>query len=217
MKKNKYIRIGLLFILFSNTIWAATQEKEILAPDIALSMHNNILNSVQPHLVFSDEEKAKAWLNDMSSRLKKIVPDEFFRKEYLTIIQYEATRAGLDPQLILSIITVESKFKKYAISNSGAEGLMQVMPFWQAQLGLQNQSLFDPKTNVRFGCSILRYYIQKEHGNLAKALARYNGSIGQAWYPQLVFATYRAYWQPYPVMTMESNGMVKTIDYSINN
>ena len=129
---------------------------------------------------------------------KRWIDDEFLRTRYLTIIQYEATRAGLDPQLILSIITIEGAFNKYAIGSSGERGFMQIMPFWLEQIGLPNQNLFDIQTNVRYGCTILRYYLQKENGNLERALARYNGSLklpNYNSYPAKVFNAYNKYWQ----------------------
>jgi hypothetical protein len=191
----------------------ASQERELLSPDIALSMHSSIINPIMPHLVFSNKELANAWLLDMSNRLKKFLPDDFMRKRILTIIQYESSRAGLDPQLILSLITVESKFNKYAISNSGARGLMQVMPFWVNQIGSPNQDLFDIETNVRYGCTILRYYLIQEHGNIRNALARYNGSLGKNTYPNLVYDAYSLYWQPSTVINI-NNANVKYLNYS---
>lgn len=204
----------LFYILITcgNLAVAATQEQEILAPDVQVKLHSNIINSVQPHLVFDKQEQADAWLDDMSNRLKKWVPDNFLRNRYLTIIQYEAARAGLDPQIILAIITIESKFNKYAISNAGARGMMQVMPFWQKQIGTSSQNLFDTETNIRYGCTILRYYLQLENGNLYRALAKYNGSNGKTWYPVMVMNAYNTYWQPYPVVELK-NGKIKYINY----
>lgn len=192
----KKIAISLIIAILTNQTFAATQLEEKLSEDIKTVMQSSVLDPLTPHLVFSDQKKADAWLSDMSNRLAKWVPDPFLRKRYLTIIQYEATRADLDPQLILSLITVESKFNKYAISSAGARGMMQVMPFWQIQIGNSNQSLFDVETNLRYGCTILRYYLQKEHGDMDKALARYNGSINQTWYPNLVHQAYDNYWTP---------------------
>ena len=187
----------------------------MLAPDVQAGLHTNIINPLEPHLVFKSDDQAHAWLSDMSNRLRTWVPDPYLRTRYLTTIQYEASRAALDPQLVLSVITVESRFNKYALSVSGARGMMQVMPFWQAQIGTSDQSLFDMQTNIRYGCTILRYYLQKENGNVERALARYNGSLGQTWYPQLVFNAYSRYWQPYPVMELK-NGKMVTIDYTLD-
>lgn len=192
--KRQFFLLSLFFAYAAN-IFAAHQHYELLAKDVQTSMHMSVINPLSPHLVFTNEMAANAWLDDMSQRLKKWIKDDFLRKRYLTMIQYEATRAELDPQLILSIITVESKFNKYAISKFGARGFMQVMPFWPVMLGFKNQDLFDTQINIRYGCIILRYYLQQEHGDLNKALARYNGSINKTWYPELVFKAYKRYWQ----------------------
>lgn len=207
----------LLYVVFFWVILAnqgfASQERELLSPDIALSMHSSIINPITPHLVFANQEIANAWLNDMSNRLKKWIPDEFLRRRLLTVIQYESKRAGLDTQLILGLITIESKFNKYAISNSGAQGLMQVMPFWLTQIGVKGQDLFDTETNIRYGCTILRYYLIKEHGNMHLALARYNGSRGSDIYPNLVYGAYNTYWQPSTTINIK-NKKINYIDYS---
>lgn len=198
-----------------NLAYGATQEQERLSPDVQAGLHSSIINPIQPHLVFNTDDEADAWMFDMSNRLKKWVPDDFLRKRYLTIIQYEASRAGIDPQMILAVITVESRFNKYALSSAGARGMMQVMPFWQTQIGTQNQSLFDTETNIRYGCTILRYYLQKENWNMDLALARYNGSKGQTWYPTLVKNAYYNYWKPYPMMKFK-DGKVVYINYTDN-
>lgn len=193
--------------------FAATQVEEKLSADVQITMQSSILDPITPHLVFKDPTQANAWLDDMSHRLSKWVPDPFLRKRYLTAIQYEAIRAGLDPQLVLSLITVESRFNKYAISSAGARGMMQVMPFWQTQIGTTHTSLFDVETNLRYGCTILRYYLQREHGDMDKALARYNGSVNQSWYPKLVHQAYNTYWTPATIVSLKDGKVVST-DYS---
>lgn len=217
------LKLGfMLSILLVNVVYAGNQQEEKLSADVQTSLHSAIINPIQPHLVFSDKEKAAAWLSDMSNRLKSVAPkdplvqDEFMRKRLLTTIQYESIRAGLDPQLVLSLITVESRFNKYAISSAGARGIMQVMPFWQRQIGAQDQDLLNVQTNIRFGCTILRHYLQLEHGDMFMALGRYNGSRGQATYPNLVFGALNRYWQPATVMTMAKNGEIKYVNYSMN-
>jgi soluble lytic murein transglycosylase-like protein len=109
-------------------------------------------------------------------------------------VHYEATRAGLDPELVLGLIEVESGFKKYAVSSAGARGYMQVMPFWVDDIGLGDQNLFHLRTNLRYGCTILRHYLDMEKGDLYRALGRYNGSLGQAEYPNLVRAAWHNKW-----------------------
>lgn len=146
------------------------------------------------HRRLSSTASGKAWLVAMSSRLKKIIPDKKERDDFLSTVHYEAIRAGLDPQLVLSIIQVESGFKKYAISRAGALGYMQIMPFWVETIGNKNHNLFHLRVNLRYGCMILRHYLDMERGNYFRALGRYNGSLGQAKYPQLVFNTWRNKW-----------------------
>jgi soluble lytic murein transglycosylase-like protein len=214
----QFTRLFYLFILALSLCpvnASNNQQVKFLIPDIATLYSTQIINPVKPYLVFSDKAKADAWLNDMSNRLKKWIPDEFTRKHYLTIIQYEATRAGLDPQLVLALITVESKFNKYAISPSGARGLMQIMPFWQNLIGEPGQDLFDVQTNLRYGCTILRFYLDQQNWNFTKALAAYNGSNNQTWYPELILNSYNNYWQPSEVAQLK-NGKLQVINYDEN-
>ena len=109
-------------------------------------------------------------------------------------MHYEATRAGLDPQLVLGVIQVESRFHKYAVSSAGARGYMQVMPFWVDTIGLADQNLFNLRTNLRYGCTILRHYLDIEHGDVYRALGRYNGSLGKAEYPNMVWRAWQRIW-----------------------
>ena len=125
---------------------------------------------------FADRFDAEVWLTDMSHRLEKRVPYPGYRIELLKTVHYEANRAGLTPELVLAIIEVESNFNQYAISSAGARGLMQVMPFWLKEIGKPGDSLFRLHTNLRLGCTILKYYLTKEKGNLQMALRRYNGT-----------------------------------------
>jgi len=120
--------------------------------------------------------QAADWIANMSQRLEKFIPDWRERIGLLRVVHYEATRAGIDPQLALAIIEVESHFNRYAVSKVGAIGYMQVMPFWIKEIGNKNDNLFHIQTNIRYGCTILRYYLDREKGHLAKALGRYNGT-----------------------------------------
>lgn len=138
------------------------------------------------------------WLISMSRRLEKYMPDILEREAFLRTVYYEATRAGLDPQLVLSVIQVESGFKKYAVSHAGARGYMQVMPFWVGVIGHQDHNLFHLRINLRYGCTILRHYLDKEKGDYFRALGRYNGSLGAASYPQLVFNKWQTTWRYTP-------------------
>ena len=119
------------------------------------------------------------------------MPDPVAREEFLKTVHYESIRAGLDPQLVLGVIDVESGFRKYAVSMAGARGYMQVMPFWVKLIGTSDQDLFHLRTNLRYGCTILRHYLDIEKGDLFRALGRYNGTLGQAEYPKMVIRAWR--------------------------
>ena len=138
--------------------------------------------------------EAQSWIAEMSRRLAKRIPDEAERLEFLQTLYYEATRAGLDPELMLGLIQVESAFKKYAVSSVGARGYTQVMPFWVKVIGTPDHNLFQLRTNLRYGALILRHYIDIEKGDLFRALGRYNGSLGRAEYPTLVVNAWQKNW-----------------------
>ena len=135
---------------------------------------------------FEDRFAAEVWLVDMSARLARQLPDPEERIEILTRVHYEARRAGLEPELVLAVIDVESNFDRYAVSVAGALGLMQVMPFWIEEIGRPQDNLLHIDTNLRYGCTILRFYLDKEDGDLRDALGRYNGSLGKRKYPNKV-------------------------------
>lgn len=143
---------------------------------------------------FVDQFDAQVWLTDMSRRLEKRLPDHTYRVNLLKEVHAEATRAKLDPELVLSVIQVESNFDPYAISHAGARGLMQVMPFWLKEIGRPGDSLFRETTNLRYGCTILKFYLDKEKGDRVLALARYNGSRGSRKYPALVYKALNTTW-----------------------
>ena len=145
---------------------------------------------------FTDRFDAWVWLADMSGRLERKIPDANFRIDLLKNVHREATRTNLKPELVLAVIQVESNFDPFAISSAGARGLMQIMPFWLNEIGRPNDNLFQPNTNLRFGCTILRYYLDKENGNRIRALARYNGSLGRRDYPARVFHLWNTRWFP---------------------
>jgi soluble lytic murein transglycosylase-like protein len=170
---------------------AGAQQYEPLSASVQTALARAISDRGVPHLRFADPKDGYKWLLAMSDRLAKRIPDEKFRVELLKTVHYEATRAGLDPQLVLGVLQVESGFKKYAVSKAGARGLMQVMPFWVGLIGQNDDNLFHLRTNIRYGCVILRHYLDLEKGNLFKALGRYNGSLGRAEYPNQVLAAWR--------------------------
>ena len=143
---------------------------------------------------FDHRFDAEVWLMDMSARLKPYVADESRRLNFLRLLHAEAKRAKLAPELVLSVIQVESRFDRYAVSRSGAQGLMQIMPFWLNEIGKPEDNLFDVRTNLRFGCTILKYYLEREKGSMVPALARYNGSYGKPDYPYLVINALNKRW-----------------------
>ena len=161
-------------------------------PDPAL--RQVLLRAIEDGASFSDHFEAEVWLLDMSRRLRSRLPDPAERIELLRLIHQEATRAGLPPELVLAVIEVESNFDRWAISRSGAQGLMQVMPFWLREIGHPGDNLHDPRTNLRLGCAILRYYLDLEGGDLGRALARYNGSLGRTRYSRRVLDALSRRW-----------------------
>lgn len=197
----KIIQICLLILvgtLVSTTSFAGSQVEEPLSNSVKALMQRSISDKAVPTLTFSTQEEGSTWLNEMSQRLKKRIPDNTYREDFLRTVHYEATRAGLDPQMVLGLIQVESGFKKYALSSVGARGFMQVMPFWVRSIGAKDHDLFHLRLNLRYGCTILRHYLDIERGDLYRALGRYNGSLGQPQYPNLVLGAWRKNWDYTP-------------------
>jgi len=183
-----------LALLVPLPVLAGAQIYEPLADSVRAALSAALSDRAPPALNFRRHEDARRWLLEMSRRLTKRIPDRAVRLRLLKTVQYEATRAGLDPQLVLGVIDVESKFRKYAVSSSGARGYMQVMPFWTKLIGLPRDNLFHLRTNLRYGCVILRHYLDIEKGNYFRALGRYNGSLGKARYPSRVMKAWRQRW-----------------------
>ncbi len=192
--------IGILFLLFPLAVHAGAQLYEPLSASVKASLYKSVSDSVPPRVVFPSQVEGEIWLEDMSRRLEKRIPNRATRLDFLKTVYYEATRAGLDPQLVLGLIQVESGFKKYAVSSAGARGYMQVMPFWVKLIGASDNNLFHIRTNLRYGCTILRHYLDIEKGDLYRALGRYNGSLGRPEYPTLVVGAWRNGWS-YPGRT----------------
>lgn len=184
----------LALLLFASGAQAGAQREESLSASVRAVLQHSVSDLAAPRLAFANKYDAEAWLNEMSRRLQKRMPDEEARIDFLSTVHYEATRAGLDPQLVLGLIEVESGFKKYAVSNVGARGYMQVMPFWVKYIGAKDHNLFHLRTNLRYGCTILRHYLDIEKGDLYRALGRYNGSLGRPEYPNLVRAAWHNHW-----------------------
>jgi soluble lytic murein transglycosylase-like protein len=184
-------------LFFSHLAFAGSQREEPLSHSVQSQMQQSISDApVQPS-VFSQDVQARAWLQQMSQRLKSRFPDTESREDFLRTVFYEASRAGLEPEMVLGLIQVESGFKKYAVSSTGARGYMQVMPFWTKTIGLPEHDLFHLRLNLRYGCTILRHYLDLEDGNLYRALGRYNGSLGQPQYPQSVLNAWHKHWKFY--------------------
>lgn len=166
---------------------------------LAASMQAALSKAVSDHPPRTSTFKSKLdevdWLTAMSRRLDMRIRDHKTRIAFLKSVHYEAMRAGLDPQLVLGLIQVESGFKKYAVSAAGARGFMQVMPFWVMLIGAKGDDLFDMRKNIRYGCVVLRHYLDLEKGDLYRALGRYNGSLGRPEYPRAVEAAWKHQWR----------------------
>jgi len=190
------VRIALLALTcVCVTAVAGNQKEEAISDSLRLALANAITDARPPKPKFDDINQRIQylhWLGGMSDRLKKKMPDVNARLEFLAAVWYESKRAGLDPAMVLGLIQVESAFRKYAISTAKAHGYMQVMPFWTRVVGdSDRRKLFHMQTNLRYGCSILRLYIDMERGNLYLALGRYNGSRGRSDYPNAVLSAWK--------------------------
>lgn len=185
---------AVVLLLSSANVLAGGQKEEPLSNSVKAMMQKSISDNAAPRLMFVNDPEGVKWLQEMSRRLEKRMPDPVMREDFLRTVHYEATRAGLDPQLVLGLIQVESGFKKYAVSSVGARGFMQVMPFWVRSIGNTDHNLFHLRLNLRYGCTILRHYLDIERGDLYRALGRYNGSLGQPQYPNLVVGAWRKHW-----------------------
>ena len=187
--------VGLGLLSISQQVQAGNQLEEPLIDSVRTALSSAVRNAAPPIPVFSNTEarlQYLRWLGSMSDRLQKKKRDFDTRKEFLQTVWYESKRAGLDVALVMGLIQVESNFRKYAISVVGARGYMQVMPFWTRAIGDGDAGrLFHMQTNLRFGCVILRHYLDREKGDLFLALGRYNGSRGKPQYPNAVFANKR--------------------------
>jgi soluble lytic murein transglycosylase-like protein len=186
--------IVALSFLCAPPVWAGAQKYEPLSASVQAALHKAVSDSRPAVSSFKTPVEAVEWLGEMSRRLEKRIPDREYRIDLLRSVHYEATRAGLDPQLVLGLMQVESGFRKYAVSSAGARGYMQVMPFWVKSIGRPDDSLFDLRTNLRYGCTILRHYLDIEKGDLYRALGRYNGSLGKPEYPNLVRGAWQNNW-----------------------
>lgn len=190
--------LTVIVALSCSAVQAGAQREEALSASVRAVLQHAVSDQASPKLAFATQQEAQAWLSEMSQRLENRIPDRAYRIDFLSTVHYEATRAGLDPHLVLGLIEVESGFRKYAVSNVGARGYMQVMPFWVKSIGGHEDghedNLFHLRTNLRYGCTILRHYLDLDNGNLYRALGRYNGSVGKPEYPNLVKAAWKKHW-----------------------
>ncbi len=191
--KSRWLMI-VLMMWQSLPAMAGHQLYEPLSNSVCASLSSAVSDRPVTHAALLESPDAKAWLQEMSRRLAHRMPDSQQRKEFLSTVYYESVRAGLDPEMVMGLIEVESGFNKYAISTADARGYMQVMPFWVGLVGTKGQDLFHLRTNLRYGCNILRLYVDMENGNLYRALGRYNGSLGQPQYPMMVVGAWKKHW-----------------------
>jgi soluble lytic murein transglycosylase-like protein len=183
--------LAATLLFTAGPVFAGAQQYEVLSASVRATLASAVNDRSSVDLKDLD---TRAWVRAMTRRVIKYFPDEDSARQFLALVRYEAMRAGLDPHLVLAVIDIESHFRKYAVSRAGARGLMQVMPFWIDQLGDRSHNLFHERTNLRYGCVILRHYLDRERGNMSNALARYNGSLGQAQYPQKVLRAWKERW-----------------------
>lgn len=189
-------------------VWAARLKRTlwVLLLAFGLPAHAGPTGEIEPELrvlletaiaeadSFEHRFDAEVWLTDMSGRLERFIKDDVERLHFLRILHREAQRARIPPEIALAVIEVESRFDRFALSSAGAQGYMQIMPFWLKEIAGPDENLFHVQTNLRMGCTILRFYLDKERGNLVGALARYNGSYGKTWYPDRVMRALNQRW-----------------------
>lgn len=193
-RSRRLLLTALLSLMgWTGTALAGAQQYEPLSTTVQARLSKSVADQAVDSIMV-ESPAARRWIAEMSRRLSKRVPDQDYRDDLLAAVYYEAARAGLDPELVMGLIEVESAFRKYAVSTAGARGFMQVMPFWADLLGNPETNLFHLRTNLRYGCTILRHYLDIEKGDLFRALGRYNGSLGRAEYPNLVLAAWKKRW-----------------------
>ncbi len=189
------LRLLILFFLLS--LPALTQAKIAQAKtgmEVDKELRIYLKQAINTTSSFSDRFEAEVWLVDMSGRLARYIKDKAFRVQFLQTLHHEANKHNLPPEIVLALIQIESAFKPYAISRVGAQGYMQIMPFWRKEIGRNDDNLMDFRTNIKYGCAILAHYLKREKGNWIRALARYNGSLGKTWYSEKVMKAWQKRW-----------------------
>ena len=187
--------------------FAGAQQYEVLSASVRASLASAVHD--RGSVDWKDLD-TRAWVRAMTQRVSPRYADETAARDLLALVRYEAMRSGLDPHLVLAVIEVESKFRKYAVSGAGARGMMQVMPFWVKEIGSPEDNLFQERTNLRYGCTILRHYLDREKGNLVNALGRYNGSLGQRDYSGRVLRALKERWALGAPRTVLSSSILRS-------
>lgn len=184
----------LLLVSMPLTVGATPWSENSPHQEVDPELRRFLIDTINESSSFRDRFDAEAWLVAMSTPMEAYLPDAAERLALLKSVHREATAAGIRPDLVLAVIEIESGFDRYAVSRAGAQGLMQVMPFWREEIGRPHDNLTEIDTNLRYGCRILQYYLGLEDGDIARALARYNGSLGEYWYPQRVMLAWERRW-----------------------
>lgn len=185
-----WLLLGLASSVFSLLVQASVSAPNAIDPELRQALQAAVNDSTS----FEDRYDAEVWLIDMSQRLQRWMPNKKERLQFLTLLHSEATRAQLQPELVLAVIQVESAFQRFAISVVGAQGYMQIMPFWKNEIGRADDNLMNVATNLRYGCTILKHYLDREKGDYIRGLARYNGSLGRTKYPEKVLLAWERNW-----------------------
>ncbi|MFL0809975.1 MAG: lytic transglycosylase domain-containing protein [Agarilytica sp.] len=180
----------LACVLLAPHVWGASANTSV-----DQELREKLLVAATQAESFDDRFDAEVWLFQKSKALKKFIKDPDQRLDILKEVHYAAKAADLPPEFVLAVIQIESHFDRFAISRAGARGMMQVMPFWKKEIGRESDNLIDMRTNLRYGCTILKHYLDREKGDWKYALARYNGSYGKFWYPEKVMMAWQKYWR----------------------
>lgn len=192
-KLRRWTRLLLSHLFLSAVL--STTSSFCSAKEVDPELKAKLMQAVAESDSFVDEFDAQVWLMQKSSVLEKFVKDPDRRLQLLRLIHREAKRADLPPEFVLAVIEVESHFDRFALSSVGARGLMQIMPFWKKEIGRDSDNLMNVETNLRYGCTILKHYLERANGNWAEALARYNGSYGKIWYAEKVMVAWQKHWR----------------------
>ncbi|WP_245929189.1 lytic transglycosylase domain-containing protein [Agarilytica rhodophyticola] len=184
----------LSWVFFSAQVYAQTPSRNI-KPHVDDELRKKLKSIVAQADSFEDRFDAEVWLVQKSQVLQRFVKDHDERLNMLKEIHRAAKMVDIPPEFILAVIQIESRFDRYAVSSVGAQGMMQVMPFWKKEIGRESDNLMDLKTNLKYGCTILKHYLDRAKGDWKEALARYNGSYGKYWYPEKVLVAWQKYWR----------------------